>query len=183
MKMEIIDQRSGYVFGVAKEFEGRFLAPIIANLLAKSQNGWDDYNEVYHCTGLIEKVKARPDITMDFHVMERDEDCLGIALVSRGEIGSEIFFADKKIIDEPLEASIVLNYFHVAPSGRGNGEKWLEKIMDYYQKKGFRFLFLKSSHPQAFSLYRRHGKPIGEYTGSSDNGLYQRTGRIFKILL
>lgn len=183
MEMEIIDRRADLVFGISGEFEGRFLAPVIENLLLKSKQGWDDYNEVYHCTGLIEKVKARPDITMDFHVMEQDHDCLGIALVSHGDISSDIFFPNRGIVDEPEDLTVVLNYFHIAPRGRGNGEKWLKKILAYYQKKGYRFLFLKSSHPQAFSLYQRLGEPIGEYSGSSDNGLYQRTGRIFKIEL
>ncbi len=183
MEMEIIDRRAGFVFGVTAKFEGRFLTPIIENLLVKSRQDWDDYNEVYHCSKLIEKVKARPDITMDFHVLEHDHDCLGIALVSHGKIDSDVFFSDRNIIDERVDLTIVLNYFHIALQARGNGEKWLRMIMEYYRNKGYRFLFLKSSHPLAFSLYQRLGEPVGQYSGSSDNGLYQRNGRIFKILL
>ncbi|HGM3506378.1 TPA: hypothetical protein ACKOR7_000943 [Clostridioides difficile] len=42
---------------------------------------------------------------------------------------------------------------------------------------------VKSSHPKVFTLYNRLDKCIGEYISRSDNGLYERIGKMFRISL
>ncbi|MFC9601679.1 hypothetical protein ACFTQL_28460 [Peribacillus butanolivorans] len=90
--MEVIHKINDINFGVATEFNSKYLTPIIQNLLFKVENEWDDYNEVYHCCNLIEKVRNNNDMNIDFHVMMKDEKYLGIALVNKGIIDYKIFF-------------------------------------------------------------------------------------------
>jgi hypothetical protein len=182
--MKIIQKINDIYFGVTTEFNSKFLTPIIKNLLFKAENEWDDYNEVYHCCKLIESVKKNKDITMDFHVMMRDDKYMGIALVSRGSIDYNVFFKEPIAISENKNEILIFNYFHISQEGRGNGQTWFRDIIiPYYKSQNFKALYVKSSHPKVFSLYSRLGEGIGEYSGSSDNGLFERKGKIFKISL
>jgi hypothetical protein len=52
-----------------------------------------------------------------------------------------------------------------------------------YADLGYTAFYLKTSHPKAFPLYERLGPVIANYTIPSDNGLYQRTGRIYRLPL
>lgn len=182
--MEIIlGNMNGIDFGISSEFNGKYLAPIIKNLLYKAENEWDDYDEVYHCCKLIEKIKSSENMKMDFHIMKKDEKYLGIALVSSGILDYPLFFREPVQIDEEDQDVLIFNYFHISQEGRGNGEIWLKNIMQYYKSKQYKAIYLKSSHPKVFSMYRRLGAEIGEYSGRSDNGLFERKGKIFKIEL
>ncbi len=181
--MEIIGTSNGIKFEITREFKSEYLAPIIQNLLYKAEHAWDDYNEVYHCCKLIENVKNNEKMKMDFHVMIKDEKCLGIALVSSGMIDYKLFFKEPIQIQEENKDILIFNYFHIAPEGRGNGEIWLKNIMQYYKSKHYKAIYLKSSHPKVFSMYNRLGTEIGEYLSCSDNNLFHREGRIFKIAL
>ena len=169
-------------FWVTDTFSGKMLTPIIKNVLDKAENAWDDYDEVYHCCHLIESVKRDPKMTMDFHYISRGQSIVGVGLVTHGLIDVPLFFPDTVQFSEPIERMLIFNYFHIAPEGRGNGERWLRDIiLPYYYGKGFEALYVKSSHPKVFSLYERLGRQIGEYSGQSDNGLLMRPGRIFRI--
>ena len=181
--MKIINEINGISFCVSTEFKTKYLTPIIQNLLFKSENEWDDYNEVYHCCKLIERVKSNVDMNMDFHIMKIDEKYLGIALVSRGIIDYKMFFTEPIQINENDKEILIFNYFHISQEGRGNGEMWLNIIIQYYKSQHYNVIYLKSSHPKVFSMYNRLGKEIGEYTCSSDNKLFERKGKIFKIRL
>ncbi|MFQ6792598.1 MAG: hypothetical protein ACLRT4_07445 [Thomasclavelia sp.] len=171
-------RRNGYKFIVEKEFKGEYLCPIIDNLKAKYIDGFDDYNEVYHCNQLIHQLNQDSKIKLDYHLMYQEDKCLGLALIATGTIDALEFF------DQPLfkttDKAIVLNYFHISSQGRGNGTYWLKNIiLPYYQDKDY--MYLKSSHPHAFSLYQRLGEVIGEYETVSDNGDFKRKGKLFKI--
>ncbi len=121
---------------------------------------------------------------MDFHVMMRDDKYLGIALVSRGSIDYNIFFKEPILISENKNEILIFNYFHISQEGRGNGQNWFRDIIiPYYKSHIFKALYVKSSHPKVFFLYSRLGEEIGEYTSSSDNRLFERKGKIFKISL
>ncbi len=181
--MEIISEINGINFGISKEFKSEYLMPIIQNLQFKAENEWDDYNEVYHCCKLIEDVKNNKNMNMDFHIMRKDEKFLGIALVSSGIIDYKMFFKEPIYIDEDNKDILIFNYFHIAKEGRGNGELWLKKIIQYYKAKHYKAIYLKSTHPKVFSMYNRLGIKIGEYSTSSDNKLFERKGKIFKIML
>lgn len=176
--MKELAKDNGFVFMVSHEFKGEFLSPLIDNLKVKYQNNYDDYNEVYHCNKLIHVLAADKDVNVDYHVMYQGPDCVGLALISTGKIDAIKYF------DQPLfnkdAANIVLNYFHVAPNARGNGTNWLKNIiLPYYQDKDY--LYVKSSHEKAFSLYERLGQTISSYESMSDNNKFKRNGKIFKI--
>ena len=171
-------------FWVSDTFSGTLLVPILKNMLVKAEAGWDDYNEAYHCCRLIETVKENPGLTMEFHSLRRGRNVLGVCLVTHGRIEGPLFFPEGFQPPEKPEQILVLNYFHIAPEGRGNGEHWLrDLILPHYREKGYEALYVKSSHPRAFSLYTRLGQPVGEYLSNSDNGLYTRPGKLFRIPL
>lgn len=182
--MEIIGKINDINFGVSTEFKSKYLTPIIQNLLFKAENEWDDYNEVYHCCKLIKNVKSNENMNMDFHIMTKDEKYLGIALVSRGILDYKMFFKESILINEDYKDVLIFNYFHISQEARGNGERWFRDIIiQYYKSKHYKIIYLKSSHQKVFSMYSRLGTEIGEYTSSSDNKLFNRKGKIFKITL
>lgn len=182
--MKVIHNINGINFGVTTEFNSKYLTPIIQNLLFKVENEWDDYNEVYHCRNLIESVKNIKDMNMDFHIMMKDKKYLGIALVSKGNIDYNIFFKEPIPLKENNNDVLIFNYFHISQEGRGNGQLWFKDvIMPYYKSKNFKTMYVKSSHQKVFSLYSRLGEEIGEYTSNSDNQLFVRKGKVFKITL
>ena len=47
---------------------------LLQNLFYKVENQWDDYEEVYHCSKLIQEVKKNKNMNMDFHIMKKDEN-------------------------------------------------------------------------------------------------------------
>ncbi|MED3728744.1 hypothetical protein HPB58_14500 [Priestia filamentosa] len=182
--MKILSKFNGNEFSVSSEFNSNYLIPIIKNLLFKAKKDWDDYDEVYHCCHLIEEVKTRKDMNMDFHIMKRDREHLGIALANTGLLDFNIFFKEPIQVKEDIYDILILNYFHICQEGRGNGERWLrDVIIPYYKTKGYRAIYMKSSHPRAFSMYARLGSEIGGYISYSDNKLFKREGKVFKILL
>ena len=181
--MEILSERNGFVFGVTRQFQSAYLLPVLCNLRQKIEEAWDDYNELYHCCRLIERVKRDPDMRMDFHVMQKEGETVGLALVTSGKLDEALFFQEPLRMAEAPTEILFFNYFHIAPLGRGNGERWLKDILRYYQEKQFKAMYVKSSHPRVFSLYRRLGEEIGAYTAYSDNRLFTRQGKIFKIIL
>ncbi|AQR95868.1 hypothetical protein [Clostridium saccharoperbutylacetonicum] len=181
--MEIIYKINDIDFGISKEFKSEYLTPITLNLLSKVENEWDDYNEVYHCCKLIEAVKSNENMNMDFHIMMKNEKYLGIALITSGQIDYKLFFKEPVHINENDNEVLIFNYFHISEDGRGNGEIWFKNIIQYYESKSFKAIYLKSSHPKVFSMYNRLGTEIGEYSSYSDNNLFFRKGKIYKIML
>lgn len=171
-------------FWVSDTFEGDMLAPIIQNLLLKAEDGWDDYDEVFHCCHLVEIVRHDPSLHMQFHCLRRDGHTVGIGLITGGQVACPLFFPERLIPSEPQMELSVFNYFHIASGARGIGERWLrEIILPYCTAQGYRAVYVKSSHPKVFSLYCRLGIEIGSYSSLSDNGLYSRDGKLFRIPL
>ncbi|MBP1970250.1 hypothetical protein J2Z83_002368 [Virgibacillus natechei] len=182
--MEIIGTNNDINFAVTNQFDSKYLNPIILNLLYKANNDWDDYNELYHCCQLIENINRNNNMEVDYHVMIKDKNYIGIALVSRGSIDFNSFFKQPILVSENTNEILIFNYFHICQEGRGNGERWLKEIiMPYYNFKKYKAIYLKSSHPKSFSLYSRLGVEIGSYENNSDNHLMSRKGKIFKIPL
>lgn len=145
---------------------------------------WDDYDEVFHCTRLIETIRAAKKMTLDFHFIRKNQQVIGILLATHGELDYCLFFQEVSQLELKVEEVVIFNYFHVAPEGRGNGEFWLKDIiLLYYQRKGRKKGYIKSSHPKVFSLYERLGKKIGTYTAFSNNRLIERQGEIFELPL
>lgn len=181
---QLLAEEQNLKFLVTDKFASNMLIPIIKNVLHKAETDWDDYNEVYHCCRLIELVRQTANIQMDFHYIKKAQDILGVALVTKGIIDLPMFFPTNISVEDSPQNILILNYFHTETAGRGWGEHWLKSIIfPYYQDKNFLTLYVKSSHPKVFSLYDRLGSSIGIYKSSSDNGLYARSGKIFKINL
>lgn len=179
---QLLNEKGGLRYLVSDTFEGSMLVPVIKNILYKAENDWDDYDEVSHCCRLIEAVRKDPDMKMDFHFIKRGEDTIGAGLITYGAIDMQLFFSGAFSFTDPIGNIVIFNYFHIAPEGRGTGEYWLRDIiLPHYYGKGFTALYVKSSHPKVFSLYGRLGTVVGEYRGKSDNGLYTRQGKIFRI--
>lgn len=169
-------------FWVSDRFEGEMLSPVILNLLDKAQKGWDDYDEVYHCMQLIEQMRANPEQQMDFHTLCRCGQTVGLCLVTRGKDIPQTFLKREVQDGIPAEKRLMFHYFHIAPDARGCGEHWFKEIIQpYYAAQGFAAIYLKSSHPRAFSLYARLGSEIGTYTARSDTRQNLREGRIYRI--
>lgn len=181
--MPTLKQENDLIFSFETEFSSSYLRPIALNLLDKISRGWDDYDEVYHAGRLIHKVLQDPAMKMDFHSLKKFGAHLGTVLMTTGQINLELFFKNTVSIP-PTETPVILNYFHIAPEGRGNGKRWLaDVLMPYYKALGCSAIYLKSSHPKAFSLYGALGEEIGAYESISDNRLYTRKGKIFKLPL
>lgn len=181
---KILLSENGLDFCVSDEFKSEYLAPIILNVLEKAENCWDDYNEAYRSCQLVENVKKDKNMHMDFHFIKKSGKCLGVVFFTSGKLNRALFFSKPIAIEEDIREILILNSFHISPEGRGNGERWLLNIiMPYYKTLGFKAIYLKSSHPKAFPFYNRLGQEIGEYTAYSDNNLFERRGKVFKIAI
>lgn len=180
----LLDENKEFRYCVADTFESNMLVPIIRNMLYKAENGWDDYNEVYHCCRFIEVIRKNPSAKMNFHYVKKGEDTIGVGLITYGDINTLPSFPVDFHLTSSTDKILLFSYFHVSPEGRGIGEHWLRDIiLPYYAGKGFESVYVKSSHPRVFSLYKRLGERVASYKSESDNGLYQREGEIFRISL
>lgn len=180
----LIKKENELGFWVTDTFSGKMLRPILMNTLYKAETAWDDYDEVFHCCQLIEAVRQNPKMTMEFHYITLKQQLVGIGLVSSGKIDKSLFFPAGFNPPEAMEKILLFNYFHISPEGRGNGEHWLRDIiLPSYSGRCYEAFYVKSSHPKVFSLYGRLGLQVGNYSCKSDNGLYIRQGKIFKIPL
>ncbi len=179
----VLHRKDGLEFCFSPAFEGRFLLPVLDNIRDKILHGaWDDYNEAYHCSRLIHEFSRTPGLTLDFHTLRREEEILGIAVLTHGAIDPLIYAESGISISDPVDQVVLFNYFHISPAGRGNGSFWLrDLILPFYADQGYTALYLKSSHPRAFPFYDRLGTAIGRYATPSDNGEYRRDGRIYRI--
>ncbi len=181
---KLLAERGEFRFSVSDVFQSAFLCPVADNVRDKLMHDWDDYNELYHCCSLIHELKERPGLNMDFHLMTRGAEHMGLAIVSHGSVDREMYASSGIHFSEAQESILLFNYFHISPEGRGNGEFWLKDvILPWYAARGYAAMYLKSSHTRVFSLYERLGAAIGIYTAKSDNGLFERPGRIFRIPL
>ncbi len=172
-------------FCVSDAFEGVYLTSLLDNMREKLVRGeWDDYDEVHHCCKIIHDFSLIPGLVIDYHLLRRADEQLGMVMMSHGAIPPDIYRSSGLSISDPLDEVVLLNYFHISRAGRGNGTFWLrDLLMPLYASKGFTAIYLKSSHTRAFSFYNRLGAVIGNYTFPSDNGVYQRTGRIYRLPL
>ena len=180
----IVEECKTLSFRSSEVFSPSMLTPIARNLTEKLKHDWDDYNELAHCLDLIEETRRLPDAHMVFHTAERGEEVVGTLIVTTGMGFLAERFPPGLSVDMPESRCAALNYFHVSPDARGIGERWLREIvLPSVAAMGKDLVLVKSSHPRAFSLYRRLGSEVGSYSVRSDHGLFTREGRIFAIPL
>ena len=98
-----LGKHNGYTFKVSNEFKGEYLVPIIDNLKVKYRDFYDDYDEVYHCNQLVHILKDDPNVNVDYHVMYKYDQCVGLAMVTTGNIDSSKYF-DKPVFEQGANA-------------------------------------------------------------------------------
>ncbi len=181
----VLYRKDDLEFCFSDAFEGKFLVSLLENMKEKLLNEtWDDYNEVHHCCKIIHDFSNAPGLVMDFHTLRRGDEQLGMVMITHGAIDPRIYACSGLVISDPVDQVALLSYFHISPSGRGNGTFWLrDLIMPFYADQGYTAVYLKTSHPKAFPLYDRFGAVIGNYTFPSDNGEHMRVGRIYRLPL
>ncbi|WKN46144.1 hypothetical protein [Tunicatimonas pelagia] len=166
-------------FVLHKSFSSRLFSPIGKYVNWKLENNWDDYNELYHAINYIETSKDIDGIWYEIHTIEKNQEIKGVLTIVGGAV-------DQLAIDTILdtESTILLKYFHVVEKGKGYGSYWLKSIISpYYFDKGFREIYISSSHTKSFNFYNKIGEEIKTYTKRSDNQLYERTCKTFIIPL
>lgn len=178
--MSVLYKEGNLKYEVVSHFEHRFLDPVQQYVSWKLNNEWDDYNEFYHATQLMENLKKTKNVWFDSHTLTKEGKLKGFLLIVGGKITS---LEDKYTIQKE-EESVLLKYFHIVEKGKGYGSFWLKSvILPHYSSRGFKNLYVNSSHPDSFPFYSRLGSKIADYTKASDNGLYQRSGNSFLINL
>lgn len=166
-------------FAVDTAFDFRYLSPVGQYVQWKlDYNHWDDYNELYHASKLVEDLKKHTDVWFDTHCLFRDNIIIGVLLIVGGNLKKLETKYDIK------DQSLLLKYFHIVDKGNGYGSFWLKSvILPHYKQKGYQHIFVNSSHPDSFPFYNRLGSPIANYEQMSDNRLYKREGSCFRINL
>jgi len=179
--MELLLQRENEKFYIDHDFDVCYLAPIARYVLWKLEsNQWDDYNELFHATALAQNLKKDKTIWFDTHFLCRDNTIIGVLLI----VGGEIKKLENKYLIENENESLLLKYFHISDKGKGKGTHWLKNIIfPYYCEKGYKRIYVNSSHPDSFPFYERFGLQINTYEQMSDNNCFCRVGRCFRISL
>jgi hypothetical protein len=179
--MKILYESSNEKFAVDKDFDFAYLSPIGIFVQSKLINKyWDDYNELYHATRLVEGIQKDSSIWMETHSIIKNDDIVGVLLI----VGGEIKRLEKKYEIENENHSLLLKYFHIIDKGKGYGSFWLKSVIfPHYKERGYERIYVNSSHKNSFPFYERLGSHISNYEQLSDNSLYQRKGSCFLIKL
>lgn len=166
-------------FYIDTEFNISYLSPVQRFVQWKLENKkWDDYNELYHASKLIEILKTHNDIWFDSHLLFKEDQIIGVLFI----VGGKISKLEKRFRIENEDKSLVLKYFHIIEKGNGYGSLWLNSIIiPHYREKGFKQIYVNSSHKDSFPFYSRLGVKISEYKQESDNLLNKREGGSFLI--
>lgn len=88
----ILVRKNQLEFGLTTTFKGQLLVPIVKNVLYKAETEWDDYDEVYHCTHLIERIRATGIMKIDFHFIRKNQQIIGVLLATYGDLDYRLFF-------------------------------------------------------------------------------------------
>lgn len=167
-------------FEVADAFEPRFLAPVAHYVHGKLTSERDDYNELSHALRFFHQAGQSDSLWVDTHLIKQAGDLVGCVFLVGGAVDA---IENRFHINTP-EESLLLKYFHIVNKGQGLGQKWLnEVIIPHYRTRGFRHIYVSSSHPLSFGFYGRWGMEIASYSAPSDNGIYMRQGKSFVINL
>jgi len=175
--MDVLFVRKNEKFVVDKSFDIKYLSPIGRYVQWKLENNcWDDYNELYHAAKLTQDLKKHADVWFDTHCLFRDDLLTGVLLI----VGGDLEELEKKYNIE--DKSLLLKYFHIADKDQGYGSFWLKSVViPYYREKGFKHIYVNSSHKDSFPFYMRLGFVIATYQQMSDNNLYCREGSCFLV--
>ncbi len=179
--MVLLSEKGPLRFFVSQEFDKSYLFPVQHFVQWKKDNDqWDDYNECAHAVKLVKRIQSEEDIWMNTHLIARQEDIIGLALI----VGGNIQKLENKYNIEKEERSLLLKYFHIVVKGQGYGSYWLNSVVfPFYAEKKFEYIYVNSTHPLSFPFYERLGENIASYDQMSDQLLFKRTGKCFLIKL
>lgn len=177
--MEVLQEIDTVKFTLNKRFDYKLLAPIGDYVNWKMNNNqWDDYNELFHVSKLIENLKQDPEIWLDTHNIIQNNNVIGVLLI----VGGNIKKIEGKYDIENEMQSLILKYFHIIEKGKGLGSNWLRSvIIPYYREQGYKQIYVNSSHSKSFPFYRKFGTLIASYEQLSDTNKFTRKGECFKI--
>lgn len=179
--METLLIRSDEKFILQKKFDSRFMLPVSHFIQWKLDTGnWDDYNELYHATQLIEEIENDPEVWFESHCLIKNNALAGVLFI----VGGKIRKRENRYEIKEEDKSLQLKYFHIIEKGQGYGSFWLSSVvMPHYRGKGFKQIYVNSSHMNSFAFYSRLGSWIADYEQWSDNRKYKRAGKSFLINL
>lgn len=176
--MKLLHTKDGVAFVRHRAFAHRFLLPIGEYVNWKLQHEWDDYNELYHAVHFIEQLSAIDGLWLEPHTLEKEGKLMGVLFIVGGMLEK---LGDAKKLDE---GTLLLKYFHIVSKGNGYGSYWLQRvIVPHYRERGFRAIAISSSHPKSFNFYSKLAQETASYCKASDNGIYQRPCKSFKLSL
>lgn len=175
--MQVIGSRGEAVFNLHRQFHTHLLRPVGEYVNWKLAHEWDDYNELYHAIKYIERIKKQEGVWFETHTMEKNKILTGVLLIVGGRLTQ---FED--IVTYPQDKTLILKYFHIVDKGKGYGTYWLKEIiLPFYANREYEYLLVSSSHPKSFNFYRKTGQEIRSTLKKSDNGIYDRTVKLFSI--
>ena len=179
--MILLHDHQNLKFFVDTEFSIPYLSPIQKFVQWKLESdNWDDYNELYHASRLIETLRTYHDIWFESHSLFKEDKMIGVLFI----VGGAIARLEERFVIEDETRSLLLKYFHIVEKGNGYGSLWLNSVViPYYREKGYRQIYVNSSHKDSFPFYHRLGEKISEYEQQSDSHLNKRTGSSFLIRL
>jgi len=175
--VEILFERDNEKYVLDTAFDIKYLSPVGHYVQWKLENNrWDDYNELYHATKLTFDYKKHNDIWFDTHCIQRDNQIIGVLLI----VGGNLKELETRYTIE--NKSLLLKYFHITDKSKGYGSFWLKSvIIPNYRQKGYKHIYVNSSHKDSFPFYKRLGSIVATYQQMSDNELYCREGNCFII--
>ena len=176
--MKILLERNNERFTLNWEFEMKFLSPVGKYVQWKVENNeWDDYNELFHAANFIHNLQKDEQVWFDTHCIEKESSIIGVLLMVGGAIKN---LESGLVTDE--KNTLLLKYFHIVNKGEGLGSFWLDMVIyPYYRAKGYKHIFVNSSHENSFRFYGKLGTLVRNYVRSSDNRLFEREGRSFLL--
>lgn len=175
--MKVLQEIDNIKFTLNQNFNYSLLTPVGDYVNWKISNDqWDDYNELFHVSKLIESLSQNLDLWFDTHNIIKNNKIIAVLLI----VGGNIKRIEGKY--ELEEHSLLLKYLHIIEKGKGLGSYWLQNIIiPYYKKQGFKQIYVNSSHQKSFPFYKKFGTSIASYEQMSDNNKFKRKGECFKI--
>jgi len=178
--MKLLGTHKNLKYYLSNDIKAFYFSPILAYVKYKLDEDWDDYNEFFHACRLFENLKKNDKLSIDSHLLFKNDHLIGCAFIVRGNIADNE--GRYRIIEE--KTALQIKYFHITEKGKGYGKNWLKEIIiPYYSELEYKRIYVNSSHPLSFAFYERLGERIANYTQPSDNNLFERKGASFLINL
>lgn len=168
----------------------KYLFPVKQFCEEKLRKGmYDDWNEAEHTADWIKKilcsVRNSENGHLDIYYLEEKGKIIGAAFaLINSNITLDALAKDGIVPDSEKTAHVTCFHIIEAYRGKGRGSSWLTgEIFNDLRAQGVKYVYIKSSHNSALTLYERLGTKVGNYISISDSKLYQRYGYIYRIEL